>query len=307
MKQITIDAYLFGELTDKAKETARNWYRESNAGDNCFAQPVEEDLRAVAAFCGFNVDKVHWSGFSSQGDGASFTGTWSAAKVSVPGLLGYAPQDAELLRIVTGLETEAKRFPSAEFSLVSRDHRYSHAWTVCLEDSSLGDEADHLSGEDIAKIEDWLEELSRDLMNWFYKALEAAYEYENSDEGVTESIVANEYLFTAEGKRSVTLEKILQRLRSLDDKAAAIRSQLRIGRPGEELFSWEYGDIDEDLIVIADGYGGASLQRVEGDGDNRLVKDSRDYATEREALDIAGELMDEDLEFDEVFTPAVTP
>jgi hypothetical protein len=48
-------------------------------------------------------------------------------------------------------------------------------------------------------------EAARDFMDWIYRQLEAAYEFEQKDETVAENIRANEYEFTAEGKRSVTL------------------------------------------------------------------------------------------------------
>lgn len=96
-------------------------------------------------------------------------------------------------------------------------------------------------------------------------------------------------------------EDLLADLRTFDIRADAIRRDLKIGKPGEEIFQWECGDIDEDLIVEADGYGGACLQHVEGDGDNRLVHNSKDYPTEREACDVANRIMEGELEMEDVF------
>jgi hypothetical protein len=44
-------------------------------------------------------------------------------------------------------------------------------------------------------------EALRDLARWLYRQLEREYEYLTSDEAVDESIVANEYTFTAAGRR----------------------------------------------------------------------------------------------------------
>lgn len=40
----------------------------------------------------------------------------------------------------------------------------------------------------------------RAFADWIYRQLETEYDYQNSDEQVDESIIANEYEFTEEGK-----------------------------------------------------------------------------------------------------------
>ena len=100
--------------------------------------------------------------------------------------------------------------------------------------------------------------------------------------------------------------KMLEQLRYHDDEASHIRETLGISSSGEEIFQWECGDIDEDLIVVADGYGGASLQHVEGDGDNRFVHESRDFGTEEEACEIADLIMEGELALEDGFDETVT-
>lgn len=96
--------------------------------------------------------------------------------------------------------------------------------------------------------------------------------------------------------------QLLDDLRSLDERARNLRKTLGIsGKPGEEVFQYEIGDIDEDLIVVADGYGGAILQHVDGDGDNRLILDSRVFETEKEACDVAERVMEDEIELYEAF------
>lgn len=69
----TGEGFQFDQLSDDAKEKARDWYREASAGDNYFSEPVIEDWKARLEKKGFNDPEISWSGFSSQGDGASFT------------------------------------------------------------------------------------------------------------------------------------------------------------------------------------------------------------------------------------------
>jgi hypothetical protein len=100
--------------------------------------------------------------------------------------------------------------------------------------------------------------------------------------------------------------RLLEQLRQHDKEATEIRESLGIGKPDEELWQWECGDIDEDLLVVADGYGGASLQHVEGDGDNRLVHKSRKFDTEEGATKIAELIMNDELALEDGFDPDVT-
>jgi hypothetical protein len=52
-------------------------------------------------------------------------------------------------------------------------------------------------------------------------------------------------------------------LRRLDEKARSIRKTLGYSQPGEVAWQAET-DLRELLVVVADGYGGASLLHVEG-------------------------------------------
>ena len=105
--------YKFDELNDSAKENARQWFRESSAGDDDTSCTYED-----AATCGdiLGIDLrtrsvklmgggtrlepcIYYSGFSSQGDGACFEGSYAYAKGSTKKIREHAPQEAELHRI----------------------------------------------------------------------------------------------------------------------------------------------------------------------------------------------------------------
>lgn len=203
MKKITIEVYSYAELSDKAKAKARDWFRESSAGDNFFAESVEEDAQQCFATCGLKIKSVYWSGFSSQGDGACFVGTWAASE-ALKGeelMKAHAPNDEELHRIARGFQVIAEKFPEASFSVKHRGH-YSHKYCtefdVSLDDTDLRE--DHREEHEAALVE-----LARDAMDWIYKQLELAWDYENKDETVAENIEGNDYGFTIEGKRTTVL------------------------------------------------------------------------------------------------------
>lgn len=199
MKTISTTVYTFDELTPAAQSKARDWFRADKEFDG--QDHVIEDAKQCLAFAGFNVENVHYTGFSSQGDGACFTGAWSAADVEPGKTKEHAPKDETLHAIAAEVERIAALFPHASLKVEHSGGHYCHEFctefTVSIADES-GDEIDS-----IARFwrENDLINVSRRAMKWIYRQLESSYEWENADEQVDESIRANEYTFTADGKR----------------------------------------------------------------------------------------------------------
>src|SRR6478609_10964036 len=77
MKTVTVELYEYKELDDKAKERARNWYRSAFEGDDTWSRGPLETAKEYLELFGFADVKIFYSGFWSQGDGASFTGQWT--------------------------------------------------------------------------------------------------------------------------------------------------------------------------------------------------------------------------------------
>lgn len=208
MKEVTVKLYQFDELSDKAKEKARDWWRELEAQD---FDPDYDDFEAVAKILGIEFARaqigkkkdgspiyspdIRWSGFSSQGDGASFAGTYQHAKGCIKAIKSYAPKDKELHRIAQELTDLQKKYGYSLAATVTQSGHYYHQYTMDLEMSDYGE---GVKQEDY----DALRDLLRDFAGWIYKALEEEYDYRMSDENVDESIRANEYWFRENGKRS---------------------------------------------------------------------------------------------------------
>ena len=213
--------YTYAELSDASKSKARDWWRESRAGDNFFAEYVTDEFHETLKAFGFDVmqrrgphpvrSTVEWSGFCSQGDGAAFSGQWRAADFKPDALLADRPatygepvqtskENAELHRVAGELR-----------ACVDGGLTYASIESKRGFFMSLGD-ADHNEPEratdarvlfaDQKETEVSFIEAARDLAHGFYKALETEYDYQNSDECVAENIIANEYEFTEEGVRS---------------------------------------------------------------------------------------------------------
>lgn len=202
MREITTvkTVFTYDELSDKAKEKARDWFRESNCDYEWF-EYVYEDADNIAKILGIELDRkrgntpdIMFSGFYSQGDGACFEASYSYAKGAVKAVKDYAPNDTELQRIAKLLQdTQRRNFYRLTATTKQRGHYYhSGCMSVSVEDSEN-------QYRDIGDSEDDITQAMRDFADWIYKRLENEYEHLNSDETVESNIIANEYEFDEEG------------------------------------------------------------------------------------------------------------
>ena len=159
MTIIETKVYTFEELSDGAKERAREWWRNGSHDDTYGSEFVIDDAECIADLMGIEFKKqtrnslkgktytetcVWWSGFSSQGDGACFEGTWWASNLKPGGVRDHVGQDPEMWRIADEFERLAKLFPHSSFKVQHRGH-YSHRYCTDFTVSIL-------DGEDNEKI-----------------------------------------------------------------------------------------------------------------------------------------------------------
>lgn len=193
MRTETLYIYKYEELSDEAKANARAWYRN---GDDFWAECVIDDAKEIAALMGWEIDKVYYSGFWSQGDGACFEGIMRYNKRCVKLVESYAPLDKELHRIARAWQDLQRRnFYALRASVKHRGHYYHEMCTVF----DCEDARHNYGWLQNPEAEDDTKEIARDFMRWIYKRLESEYEYSVSDEVVAENIIANGYEFTADG------------------------------------------------------------------------------------------------------------
>ena len=202
--------YPFDELSASAKETARQWWRNCENQDFGvrsfeleFAETaakllgVEFDTRPVKLMNGgtWYESVIYWSGFYSQGDGASFKSRYSFIADSPAKVRAEFPKNEKLHRIADNLaELQLKNGNSLTGKIEQRGN-YVHSNTMYVDWVEREDEKDVSSG-----AEDELQELMRDFANWIYAGLREDYEWRMADEQVDDSIRANEYEFTENGK-----------------------------------------------------------------------------------------------------------
>ena len=99
----TFNTYKFDELNDDQKATVLEKLSDINTPGNWW-EYIYDDTKTIARLIGIEIKDIFFSGFSSQGDGACFTGEYSHdSSYSLETVKGHAPKDQELHRIAAEL------------------------------------------------------------------------------------------------------------------------------------------------------------------------------------------------------------
>ncbi|NQW81123.1 MAG: antitoxin of toxin-antitoxin stability system [Polaromonas sp.] len=194
-------AYSFSELSEKAKDKARDALRYTGHYlEHGWWDSVYDDAARAATILGLDimeterprknkaylVPAINFSGFSSQGDGACFRGSYCFNPKAVAEIQDYC-NDAELLRIATELHTLqlARRLHGfAPFKAsITTSGRYSHSHSM-----SVDVEYDECAEDEIDAITDEVTQIMRDFADWIYNSLEAEHDYLMSDECVDQEL-----------------------------------------------------------------------------------------------------------------------
>lgn len=208
---IETTVYTLEELDERGKERARDWYRQASAHDD-WHEFVFEDFERVCAILGVELatrpvrlfgggtrqkPRIWFSGFSSQGDGASFEGVYRHKKGAARNIRAYAPRDERLAAIADQLQRIQRKNLNALEARVTHRGRYYHEYCMAISVERASDTCQPPTPD----AEDIITEALRDLARWLYCQLEREYDYQTSDEVVDEGIIANGYTFTEGGRR----------------------------------------------------------------------------------------------------------
>jgi hypothetical protein len=139
---------------------------------------------------------IFFSGFSSQGDGASFEGSYAYKPGAHHLIRHHAPQDVELHQIADVLKDIQRRNFYRVGAIINHSGRYYHEYCMAIAvDTDCSPRAECASQTEEAVIE-----ALRDLARWLYRRLESEYDYLFSDVSVGEAIRADGHVFTAAGR-----------------------------------------------------------------------------------------------------------
>jgi len=195
MRTIETKVYPFDELSKEAQQKAIENLYDINIQFHDWWDHTCEDAKEIGKLMGIDIENIYFSGFSSQGDGACFEGSYTYEKGSAQSVKGYAPKDKELHRIALELsKLQKKNF----YQLGARVKQSGHSMHENCTDIQVWSDNEAMGGaNDDAYY--GLKELLRDYMKWIYSQLEKQHDYLVSDEAIKETIEANEYEFTEDG------------------------------------------------------------------------------------------------------------
>lgn len=214
METVSVEVFTFAELSDSAKEKAREWWRELESLDFNGWGDEFEAAETAAKLLGIEFDRnevplhgggkrsdpnIMYSGFSSQGDGASFTGTYHYLKGSSKAIRQEFGTDNKLWAIADGLTALQRKHGYKLAGRITQSGHYVHKHTMHLDPYRADKNGFEIDSEVDAEVGDELLELMRDFAQWIYDGLESSYDWRMSDESVDDSITANEYRFTVNG------------------------------------------------------------------------------------------------------------
>jgi hypothetical protein len=195
MRKIEKTVYTFSELEPRAQAHALGKYRE-NFDFSFHSECVIEYAKECAALVGIDIDKVYYSGFWSQGDGASFDGWYYYKKGAAQAIREHAPQDKDLLKIASALQAIQRRHFYSIGANVTRSGYYVHENTMRAD--VFDTRTDWNVSNDIA--EEVLDVL-RDFARWIYRSLETEYEFQTKDETIIEELEQLNYEFDEDGNQ----------------------------------------------------------------------------------------------------------
>lgn len=191
MKTVSVKLYQFDELSDKAKEVARDWFKEGYP-EHGWWESVYDDAKEIATRFGVEIKNIDFSGFWSQGDGACFTGTFRSAdliKTTEEHFKSEYPTERGLHVLLRRLL--AVKHQEEAFLKITTQGCYSHSGTMGVEDPYF-----YYLWAEACEVRDCL----RSFADWIYASLEREYNRLMSDECIDESIRINQYWFFASGE-----------------------------------------------------------------------------------------------------------
>jgi len=216
--------YSFEELPEESKKKALEKNRDINTEYQDWHDPIIEGFEEDMKKLGLDDIVVRYTGFYSQGDGASFTAKVvdqdtflrdaleikSSTEFLDMGDDGDTSKEDDDLRQLTGdlrnigYDTREKVNPEDLYlSIVEIYSRYSHEMSITGEveidyiDMVDGDDRDWTSFQD--GMEDMLTDWARDESKELYQRLYKYYEELQEDEAVADTLIAGDYDFNLDG------------------------------------------------------------------------------------------------------------
>lgn len=214
------ETYSFEELSPEAQENALENNRDINVDYDGWEDGVTEEFKEDMREIGIDDIEISFSGFYSQGDGASFTSEdidtrklFNAVGIKSNDALNMEIDDErsrgenkdfydllDTMEDVGQLERNRIKPEEIRVTIERTDSRHVHFNTVRA-NVEIWDEPDGWEEPYgfTEELEDKVTEYVRGLCKDLYRKLEAEYDNLTSDESVKSTIIDNDYEFDEEG------------------------------------------------------------------------------------------------------------
>lgn len=214
------ESYSFEELSPEAQENALENNRDINVDYDGWEDGVTEGFKEDMREIGIDDIEISFSGFYSQGDGASFTSEdidtrklFNAVGIKSNDALNMEVDDErsrgenkdfydllDTMEDVGQLERNRIKPEEIRVTIERTDSRHVHFNTVRA-NVEIWDEPDGWEEPYgfIDELEDKVTEYIRGICKDLYRDLEKEYDDLTSDESVKETLISNDYEFDEEG------------------------------------------------------------------------------------------------------------
>lgn len=197
---------------------------------------VESDYEEQGKERGFDIDDMYFSGFWSQGDGASWVGSIDIKKFLDYHLKPDNPQFTQFTILGELLDNDGSIDSRVK---VTTDGRYSHQYTMDVEEMEVEsyDDSDVLhaglmAGANVGELIEaitpalsdfntWMQDEARDYAGAYYKALEQEHEWLTGEE----SLIERDLDYDEEGEEIEEERGDAHLQLALFDEPASLRSQ----------------------------------------------------------------------------------
>lgn len=154
---------------NRTYELCHDWY-----------ESVFDMAKEAGAIMGIDIGDIQFSSFWSQGDGASFTGSYAYAKGSAAAIRKEFPTATDLHDIADTLAKLQRPFLyglTADIQTRGRYGRGEHSGCVNADVELTGDP---YGNRDISEAGSDLQQCMREFADWIYDRLESEYEYQEA-------------------------------------------------------------------------------------------------------------------------------
>tara|TARA_A200000159_G_scaffold59263_1_gene54793 strand:+ start:634 stop:1197 length:564 start_codon:yes stop_codon:yes gene_type:complete len=184
MRTETLKIYKFSELSENAKDKAREAHREHIASDTFWSEPLEEDILHALNMVGFGVD-IDITMRYAQGDGVKLIGTYAYETGGLKQLRTFAPSHPFIPLIQELQGIQRRNFYQIHGSI--GESRWCPYDFEC--------DYHELSETDLSRMK----EITQSLESMIFHMFRDEYEYATSDSAIDEYILAHDCEFLSCG------------------------------------------------------------------------------------------------------------